>query len=272
LSKLLFGKLNNMLQIPYPESGMTWDTGRDSEESALVSGGRHVYRAPTTFRRYSLNYTGGTAGLQNLIDIYSGVYGPGPFYVQDFNYAAGNILPPRWASGYMLRYVADSWCAPVEVNSFSAFSGTATRFTNDGLFPELGIEQIVPAVPDKALYLRVWGARTGAGVLRASTLSVATGEWVAVGDFVPSSTPADLLVVSLAEAEAGTYAGVKLELVCPAGSTLTIDHVNLSTTATAAREVGKGVGAVEFTGDLSGTIVTKRYDRIGLKLDIIEVE
>jgi hypothetical protein len=259
-----------MLPIPYPKSGVTWDQIRDSEETALVSGGRHVYRAPTPFRKYNLSYSGGTVGLQNLIDFYNGVYGDGPFYVLDLNYAAGNVLPTRWASGYMLRHVAESWCAPVEIVSTSALAGKSVLFSNVGLFPDNGISQVVPAPQDKPLYLKVWGARTGTAVVRVSKLLTATGAWTAVGDFVPTGTPADLEVVSVADA--GLYSAVKLQLICGSGSSLTLDHLTLSTQADSARAAGKGVGAVQFGGDLAGTIVSKRYDRIGLSLDIIEVE
>ena len=270
MNTILFGTLTHMLPIPYPKSGATWDQVRDAEETALISGGRHVYRAPTPFRRYSLSYAGGTVGLQNLIDFYNGVYGDGPFYVLDFNYAAGNLLPTRWASGYMLRHVAESWCAPVEVVSTSALAGKSVLFSNAGLFPEKGISQIVPTVPAKPLYLKVWGSRTGGAMVRVSKLVTATGAWTVVGDYAPATSPADLEVVSAADAD--LYSAVKLELYCGSGSSLTLDHLTLSTQADSARTAGKGVGAVQFGGDLSGSIVSKRYDRIGLSLDIIEVE
>lgn len=272
MNTMLFGSLNRMLPIPYPSSGAGWGQSRDSEVTALISGGRHVYRAPTPFRSYNLSYSGGTAGLQNLIDFYNGVYGDGPFYVLDLNYSTGNVLPTRWASGHMLRHVADSWCAPVEVASAAALSGTAASFTNIGLFPELGISQIVPTVPDLPLYLKAWGSATGTGSVRVSKLDAATGNWTAGVLVTPSASPADLEVVGVAEAAAGTYSAVKLELLCASGSTLTVDHINLSTTAESSRQVGKGVGAVQFGSDLSGSITSKRYDRIGLSLDIIEVE
>jgi hypothetical protein len=259
-----------MLPIPYPKSGVAWDQVRDAEETALVSGGRHVYRAPTPFRRYSLSYAGNTPGLQNLIDFYNGVYGEGPFYVLDFNYAAGNLLPTRWASSYMLRHVAESWCAPEEVVSTSALAGKSVLFSNVGLFPEKGISQIVPAVQDGPMYLKVWGSRTGGAMVRVSKLETETGDWIDVDDYVPTGNPSVLEVVSAAEA--GLYSAVKLELYCSSGSSLTLDHMNLTTAATGARAAGKGVGAVQFGGDLSGSIVSKRYDRIGLTLDIVEVE
>jgi hypothetical protein len=270
VNTILFGTLTRMLPIPYPKSGVAWNQVRDAEETALVSGGRHVYRAPTPFRRYNLSYAGTTPGLQNLIDFYNGVYGDGPFYVLDYNYAAGNLLPTRWASGYMLRHVAESWCAPVEIVSTSALAGKSVLFSNVGLFPEKGISQVVAVPQDKPLYLKVWGSRTGTAVVRVSKLVTATGAWTVVGDYVPTGSPADLEVVSVGEA--GLYSAVKLELYCATGSSLTLDHLTLSTLADSAREPGKGVGAVQFGSDLSGSIVSKRYDRIGLSLDIIEVE
>jgi hypothetical protein len=270
VNTILFGTLTHMLPIPYPKSGVSWDQVRDAEETALISGGRHVYRAPTPFRRYSLSYAGNTPGLQNLIDFYNGVYGEGPFYVLDFNYAAGNLLPTRWASAYMLRHVAESWCAPVAVSSTSALAGESVRFSNDGLFPEKGISQIVPAVQDGPMYLKVWGSRTGGAMVRVSKLETETGDWIDVEDYVPTGNPSVLEVISAAEA--GLYSAVKLELYCGSGSSLTLDHFNLTTQATGGRAAGKGVGAVQFGNDLAGSIVSKRYDRIGLSLDIIEVE
>lgn len=270
MNTILFGTLTHMLPIPYPKSGVTWDQTRDAEETALVSGGRHVYRAPTPFRKYNLSYAGTTPNLQNLIDFYNGVYGDGPFYVLDLNYAAGNLLPTRWASGYMLRHVAESWCAPVEIVSTSALAGKSVLFSNVGLFPEKGISQVVAVPQDKPLYLKVWGSRTGTAVVKVSKLVTATGAWTVVGDYVPTGSPADLEVVSVADA--GLYSAVKLELYCGSGSSLTLDHLTLSTLADSAREPGKGVGAVQFGGDLSGSITSKRYDRIGLSLDIVEVE
>lgn len=270
MNTILFGTLTNMLPIPYPKSGVQWDQVRDSEETALVSGGRHVYRAPTPFRKYNLSYAGTTVGLQNLIDFYNGVYGDGPFYVLDYNYAAGNLLPTRWASAYMLRHVAESWCAPVEIVSTSALAGKSVLFSNVGLFPENGISEVLAVPQDKPLYFKAWGSRTGNAVVRVSKLVTATGAWTAVADYVPTSTPADAEVVSVGDA--GLYSAVKLQLICGNGSSLTLDHLTLSTQADSARVPGKGVGAVQFGGDLAGSIVSKRYDRIGLSLDIIEVE
>jgi hypothetical protein len=270
---MLFGPLGRMLPIPYPEAEMGWDFNRDVEETALLDGGRHVYEAPTPFKRYKLQYKGGTADLQNLVDIYTGVYGKGPYYLVDFNYSAGNILPTRWASAYMLRHVAGAWANPAGVPSASALSGEAVTFSNLGQFPDTGIPQIIATVPGAPAYLRLWGTRTGTASVRISLLDASTNVWTSPVNHVPSASPSPVAVISAGDGTANTYSAIKLELYVPSGSTLTLDHINLTgSTGDSTRLPGRGVGAVSFTENLTGNIQTKRFDRIGLSLGLVEVE
>jgi len=273
MNTMLFGPLGRMLPIPYPESGMGWDFGRDFEETALISGGRHVYEAPTTYRRYKLDYKAGTPDLQNLVDIFTGVYGPGPYYAVDFNYAAGNILPTRWASASQLRHVVGAWAAPVGVPSSVALSGEVVTFTNTGVFPEAGVSQIVPTVPGAPAYLHLWGTRTGTASVKVSLLTASTGVWTTATAYVPSTTPTEQPIIGTTDGTANTFSAIKLELFVPSGSTLTLDHINLSgTTGENTRKPGLGIGGLSFTENLSGNIQTKRFDRIGLSLGLVEVE
>jgi hypothetical protein len=258
---MLLGPLGNLLPVPYPQSGMDWGTNVDAETTELVSGGRHVYRRPTPYRTYKCSWKGGTADLQNLLDLYNGVYGPGPFYLIDFNYRTGNRLPTRWASGYMLKAVVGAWCDCAVVTQAGALSGTASYFSNTGRFPATGVQQTVLA-EGSALHLRVWGAASGGGVLKVDTLSGST--WTSQPDVAPASSPSD---VALPACDA-----VRLSLYVPSGGTLTIDHINLTEAADSTRRVGQGVGAVQLSGNASAQILTKAFDRIGLALDITEVE
>jgi hypothetical protein len=273
MKTMLFGPLGHMLPIPYPESGMGWDHGRDFEVTSLVSGGRAVYEAPTPYRSYKLDYKAGTTDLQNLVDIYTGVYGKGPYYLVDFNYVAGNILPTRWASAYMLRHVAGAWASPVGVPSVSALAGEVVTFSNLGQFPDTGISQVIATVPGQPAYLHLWGTRTGSASVKVSVRNASTGAWSSATAYAPSATPSEQTIISPSEGASGTYSAIKLELYVPSGSTLTLDHINLTgATGDSTRMPGKGVGAVSFTENLSGNIQTKRFDRIGLSLGIVEVE
>lgn len=270
---MLFGPLGHMLEVPWPQTGMNWNQGRDSETTALLSGGRHVWTAPTPFRSYSLNYKGGTAGLQTLVDLYTGVYGRGPFFLNEFNYTAGNILPTRWASAYMLAYITGSWGAPVVATSAAALAGQVAVFSNTGQFPAAGISQVIASVPGQAAYLHLWGTRTGTASVRTSLLSAATGTWSAPVAHVPSATPGQSVLISAGDGAANVYSAIRLELYVPSGSTLTLDHINITgISGNNARLPGLGVGAVQFSENLSGVIQTKRFDRIGLSLELVEVE
>ena len=272
MKTMLFGPLGRMLPIPYPEAGMGWDQNRDTENTQLVSGGRHIYEAPTTYRSYKLDYKAGTTDLQNLMDIYTGVYGKGPYYLVDFNYSAGNILPTRWASAHLLRHIAASWADPVGVPSSVSLAGEGVTFSNLGQFPAAGISEVIATVPGAPAYLHLWGTRTGSASVKVSLLG-ATGEWTAATEYIPSASPAEQTIISPANGVANIYSAIKLELFVPAGATLTLEHINLTGTAGASTPVpGRGVGAVSFGTNLSGNIVTKRFDRIGLSLDLVEVE
>lgn len=270
---MLFGTLDHMQPIPYPESGMGWDFARDTEETALLSGGRHVYEAPTPYKKFSLTYKGGTAGLQHIIDTYTGVYGRGPYYALDFNYAGGNQLPTRWASAYMLKEIAGGWCAPLVAPAPNALAGEAVTFTNLGLFPELGESLILPCVPESPTYLRIWGSRTGTAAVQVSLRNASTGEWGSSTEYVPTSSATEAVIISPEDGIAGTYNAIKLRLRVPAGGTLTLDHFNLmDTPGVIPQKPGLGVGGMKFTTALSGNIQTKAFDRIGLALDLVEVE
>lgn len=261
MKTMLFGPIDNMQTIPCPATGMGWSFERDSEVTELDSGGRHVYRAPTGFKTFGMSFTAGTAGLEPLIDVFQGVYGEGPFYLTDPNYTSGNVLPARWASSYKLGFIADGWCAPKQVVSTSAKAKKAVVFENTGRHVEVGPSIILPAIPDKTFYVKVWGTRTGTAAVRLYTLTA--GSWTLASTIVPSAT---------GTVEVTATESIMLELVCPSGSTLTLDHINVTTASSNVREPGKGVGAVQFTNTLSGSIQTKRYDRIGLSLDLTEVE
>lgn len=259
----LLGTMEHMLPVPYPESGMDWNIEGTFEKTDLLSGGQHIYTSPTTYRTYSLSWKGKTPGLQNLIDLYTGLYGKGPFYLQDFNYAGGNILPARWASTYQLRFVTD-WCTPRNTPSTVALSGQAATFTNRGAYPVLGELLELPAVPGRDLYFKAWGSGTGG--IRISKKDSTTGAWGNIVDYSPSATPTELPIAMTG------YSAIRLELMCSSGENLTLDHINLSTDVGADMQPGLGVGKVMFSNTLGGNITSTVIDRIGLAFDLVEIE
>lgn len=259
---MLLGPLGNLLDVPWPETGMDWNYGHDTEVTELVSGGRSVYRAPTPYRTYKMNWKGGTPGLSNLIDIFSGVYGRGPFYLLDPNWRDDtNLLPTRWATSSMLHAVAGSWCQPLEVAG-AGLDGLAASFANPGVFPEIGPRQTLVVPAGVPLSVAAWGTATGGAGITLERMSDA-GAWESLPDLAPNGTPVALVPST-------GYQAVRLGLRVPAGGSLTIAHASVAQAP--GKTPGRGVGAVSFTSDLSGNIVSRTFDRIGLALDMTEIE
>ena len=264
MSAMKLGPLGNFLDVPWPESGMNWNMARASEVTDLVSGGKHVYTAPTPYRTYKMSWKGGTSGLSDLVDVVTGVYGRGPFYLLDPNYRdTDNLLPTRWATSSMLHAVAGSWCQPLEVDG-DGLDGLAASFANAGVFPDLGVKQTLAVPAGVPLSVSVWGSASGGAGVTLERLNTA-GTWEALPDYTPSSIPAAVALVP-----ATGYQAVRLGLRVPAGGALTVAHASVAQTPT--KTPGRGVGAVCFTSDLSGNILSRTFDRIGLALDMTEIE
>lgn len=170
--KIYFGVPGNIQIIPYPESGMGYDNAVDAEVTALVSGGRSVYRPSTAFKTLKLNWKGSTAGLANVIDMYNGQFGQGPFYLNDPTMTQNNILPSRWANSWQLAYQCNGWCKPV-VTSVTPTTGSpavttpntnrSVTFTQatTGTVPTSGVLKMrTVRVPGKAYWLAVNGSAT----------------------------------------------------------------------------------------------------------------
>ena len=258
------GPLGNLRAVPWPESGMNWNMARTAEVTELASGGRSVYHAATPYRTYKMSWKGGTAGLSDLVDVVTGVYGRGPFYVLDPNYRdTDNLLPTRWATSSMLHAVAGSWCSPLEVSGIG-LDGLAASFSNPGVFPELGVKQTLALPPGVPLSVSVWGSASGGAGITLERLN-ASGTWESLPDYVPSSTAASVALVP-----STGYQAVRLGLHVPSGGSLTVAHASVAQAP--AKTPGRGVGAVSFTTDLTGNILSRTFDRIGLALDMTEIE
>lgn len=279
--KMLFGPIGRQVELPYPESGMSVVGVSDVEETTLLSGGLAVWRAPTTYKTYNMSWKGGTKGLgsnlQPLIDMHAGVYGQGPFYMTDPLAVDGNLLPTRWASAWQLAHVAGSWGRPLAEKQTVTPEGLQSSFDCRADTALEGPSIVTPLIPGQTMFLKVWGARTGTAAVRVQRFKASTGVWETLSDYVPQmSGHSFLTVISQAEATAGTYSAVRLSLVkgtaTNAVSTLKLAHIELATTSSTVFRMGKGVGAVQFTGNAAGNIDSAVIDRIGLSIDVKEVE
>lgn len=220
-----FGTLANLKDFPAPKSGMGFGLNHDVTTSELVTGGRAAYRSPVGYKTFNMSWAGGTENLGDFMDIFEGAYGNGPYYMLDPRSKGQNILPARWASPWMLAYVANGWGKP-----FVSSNGTFTYPESHDVTFTHGVG--VPAtkfnspfsttvlLEDSVNYnFRVWGVATGGAQLRATAYNQGSPQ-----------TPISLPLSSSGATSADFTAykgGVKLSLYLPAGSTLKLQHIEL---------------------------------------------
>lgn len=257
-----------MVKIPAPSSGMGFDLNRDVTTSELVSGGRSVYRTPLGFKSFSMNWSGGTENLGTFMDIFEGVYGNGPFYILDPRSEGQNQLPARWASCWQLGHLANGWGQPkVSQNANLTPEGLEVLFTGRANLPLVNATSpfrvVVPLQAEKTYHIKAWGEATGGAQLVATPLE--------------GTSPGVPVVLSLDGTPSPPFYGgenrsLRLHLYVPAGSTLTLRHMELMVGTWFGWHMGRGVGAVQFDGNMQGTLTSSKVDRIGLSAGMIEVE
>lgn len=307
---MLFGPVGRQVEVPWPQSGMTMDNQLDSETTSLLSGEQSVYRAPVTYKTYNMSWRGGTAKLQGIVDVHSGVYGNGPYYITDpFGAGQGtNLLPAKWASPHLLRHTVNGWCSPVLAKQLNTPERLQVTFTGNADDPDYCPQSIVvPVVPGQPLFYKAWGSRTGSASVAISRYTASTDTWSVPAGHVPSlANDAPYPLVTQAEADAGDIQAVKITPYVPGTDTLTLQHIDLATNdyryytpytfgltpdplypdpyltpwmtlypsgpeVSVMYRAGRGTGPVQFTGNVGGKIDSVTIDRIGLSLDLTEV-
>lgn len=274
---ILFGPQRRMVEIPAPKSGMSFGLNRGVTTSELVSGGRAVYRTPLGYKTFDMTWDGGTENLGEFMDIFEGAYGAGPYYILDPRSKGQNLLPSRWASPWQLAHVANGWAQPIVV---SQSGGTLTPEDREVVFKaranttayqaDSPFSVLIPLTYGETFNLRAWGSATGGAKI---TVTPIVNE-----SFLPNVTlPLDGTASANIVANFGWQMFVKVHLYVPAGATLTLRHVELRQViegepVESTWYMGRGIGAVQFSSDMQGTLVSNKVDRIGLSVGMTEVE
>ena len=265
-----FGPLNNVKEVPAPLSGMSFGLNRDTEITELVSGGRSIYRAPTSYKSFDMSWKGGTEGLQQLVNMYTGVFGDGPFYMADPRYETDNLLPQRWASTYQLATTLNGWGSPtVTTGVTAAYSGKALKITRAAsalpTYNEVPqATQVVLVKQGESVFVNVSASKWGGtawlrwrGIKADGTYSAPTDIWGGI----------EVLPVG------HEYIAVAISLYLAPGASMLVNWISVAQGVPISGErAGRGVGAVQFTGNIQGNLVGNKVDRIGLTVGVTEVE
>lgn len=281
--KVYFGVPGNIQEIPAPLSGMGFESNADSEVTDLVSGGRSVYRAPTTYKTFSMNWRKKSAELRHIIELYNGSFGRGPFYLTDPTVGEENVLPPRWSNSWQLGYQANGWCRPIVSQDVTPTTPNTNvyrtdryvTFTQAGAGASVKTEGVLRTrhirVPGKSYYLAASGEATGGAGIRVRKFSSDTNMWSTITTFTTFSG-APVQLISGADV---TTTMLELDIYMPLASTLVLKGMALGTVNTRSTPwmpVGQGVGALQFGDSTEGELVSNTIDRIGLSVDFVEVE
>ena len=256
-----------MFDIPAPSSGMGFANNSDTETLELDTGGRFVADKPTTYKSFNMSWRSTTPKLQPLIDMYNKRYGARPFYIQDMNGGEGNILPPRWAYASHLAAIHGAIGGAVYFGSWALFKDA--KFA--GSQPTL----LVPTFLGKPLYLAVFHPTNVVHTRPPVQYRVLDdlGDWGAWTD-VPYTTLGNAPTTILTRMQSQNAQFVELRVniggdIAIAGMDLsTSDYRSWGETARSA----EGVGACKFTNTLDGDLTMLKAKRIGLSVDITEVQ
>lgn len=234
--KLYFGVPGNIQEIPYPVSGMGFDSTVDSEVTNLVSGGRSVYRAPTAYKSLNMDWRTTSGKLAHLIDMYNGQFGSGPFYMSDPTANQLNVLPARWANCWQLAHQSNGWGRPVVTTGAyplstdwrKAHTDRSVKFTQAAVGASVKLQGVVRTrlirIPGKAYYLAVEGTSTGGAGIKVRGFNQGTGAWV---DLTTLTTLTG--VTNQVVAAGDSYTMIELDVYLPLGSTLVLKGMSLGT-------------------------------------------
>lgn len=236
---MLIGPIGKQVAIPWPESGMGMDHNLVTETTALLSGEQSVWSSPVSYRTYNMSWKGGAAGLQPLVDVYTGRYGKGPFYISDPVAAlqGSNLLPAKWAATHLLSEVCNGWNNPVvspqtiDAGGFTNTpEGLQVKFTSDADYPvEFPRPIVVPVIPGQPMWLKIWGNYSGTAGVNVYRYFRSVGGWTLQQNYKPTYTnDAPSSVCSQAQADAGDLLAIKLVPVVTAGNSLTLQHIDLA--------------------------------------------
>jgi len=260
------GYPGKMFEIPYPSSGMGFSNNSDAETLELDSGGRFVADKATTFKTFNMSWRSTTPKLQPLIDIYNKRYGSAPFYIQDMNGGEGNILPARWAYPEQLVAIHGASGDAVYSGDHARFYGT--RFSAQA--PSVKI----PVLMGKPFYLAVFNNTTRGDMPIQYRL---WDEYGRADDWKPCRYTkvgeAPAVVVDRTLSQLVEFIEIRVNLD---GNNHSIYHMDLSTSDYRSFDYpyrsAEGVGGLKFTNVLDGELTMLKAQRIGLSVDLMEVQ
>lgn len=150
---------------------------------------------------------------------------------------------------------------------------TSTAYRTPGYVKTSGVLSVrVIRLPGEPYFFSAEGNSSGGAGVRVRGFNSTNNSWEIIGTYAPDGTPKQ--VVTAADTK---YTMLELDLYLPIGSTLTLVGLLLGTKSPAdtpnqPMRPGTGIGAVQISSALKGSLLSKVIDRIGLSVDFTETQ
>lgn len=277
---MLAGTVGHVAGVPHPQAnaGLTFNSDMTTRE--MLSGQRMMYRAPTTYQSMNLSWKCSSQHLAHLFDLYEMRWGTPHFWIQSpFLTEEDNILPLRWSVGHQLAHVLNGLGEPsISGNTVKIVGGVGWSYAlGQGFGPS--VQFIVD--PGKPYYFGMTGTSTGLTatqgvVVYGHKIGTPESTWARLGTY-RATTTVGAQVLTKAQSLDYDFLKVAIELPSSRSGSLTISamelsQIDFSTTKEKAIRRGKGIGAVQMSSELGGSILSKVIDRIGFSADLMEVD
>ena len=280
---MLAGVVGHVAGVPHPLSGASIADNSDSEIRELLSGGRSSWRAPITYQTLSLSWRSTRESLKHLRDLYNRRWGgPGHFWIVPPNAEEdGNLLPMRWSVGTQLAHALNGLGRAYVIES----SGASVLYGG----PEWNNAQTQGLLPRMQIIVEPGNEYYFGGILSSNGLSASQGvivdghktssdsnTWTRLLTLRSSTTAGQPV---LTKAQSLDYDFLRISFAMPASTvaSLTISSIELSkidymTSEDRAIRPGTGLGAVQLTSQLDGSILSNKINRVSYSADFTEVE
>lgn len=263
-----FGYPGRMFEIPPPSTGMGFSNNSDTETLELDTGGRFVADKVTTYKSFNMSWRSSTPKLQPLIDAYNKRYGTDPFYMQDLNGGVDNILPARWAYPQQLAAIHGAIGNATYYGGFASFS--TARYAASA--PTL----LVPLILGKPMHLAVFKSFGDMNIIpiryRLINKAGVAGAWKDCPYVKSTNGNAPHVLCTAVESQTNDFVEIKVNI----GKNIAIEHMDMSTSDYRAYDEklrsAVGVGGLKFTNTLDGDLTMLKAKRIGLSVDLTEVQ
>src|SRR6478752_4161277 len=153
---MLLGNQRKLLRVPCPLSPLEMPNTGFLSTNQLANGDLQINRSSLSHKEFQFNWLGTRDEIQPILDMFSGMWGPGPFHFLN-PFAANNavnLAPPHWsAPARAVQKRGRAAIAPFSYRTAFPIYG-ATLYQNPHVYPDYFT--FGGSYPMDAMYIRLF--------------------------------------------------------------------------------------------------------------------